>query len=141
MEPIFAIELRISRESGNLVAQIHNQLSNAILQGRLSSGTPLPSSRLLAAQLKISRNTVLQAYARLQSEGLLITLAGSGTVVADIVNILPHVATTANLLNRVNPLWQNAGFFAQPTGLPIEYDFPWALRTRVYFHLHFGGAA
>ncbi|RYZ96600.1 MAG: PLP-dependent aminotransferase family protein [Moraxellaceae bacterium] len=123
MEPIFAIEIHVCRTGGNLVAQIHNQLSNAILQGRLSYGTSLPSSRLLATQLKVSRNTVLQAYARLQSEGLLETITGSGTVVANIEAILPLVPAAANLQARVNSLWQDANFFAQPTSFPIEFDF------------------
>jgi len=123
MEPIFAIEFKVVRNSGNLVAQIHSQLSNAILQGRLSTGTPIPSSRLLAAQLKVSRNTVLQAYARLQSEGLLITREGSGTVVATIDTLLPHLTTTANLLTQVNTHWQHSRVFAQQTTAPIEFDF------------------
>lgn len=123
MEPIFAINLQVSRNVGNLVAQIHNQLSNAILQGRLSSGTPVPSSRLLATQLNVSRNTVLQAYARLQSEGLLETIAGSGTIVADIATLLPHNITSADLHTRINSHWKNAGVFAQQLSSPIEFDF------------------
>ncbi len=126
MDPVFAIDLRISRDNSsnlNLVAQIHNQLNNAILQGRLSSGTAVPSSRVLAAKLKVSRNTVLQAYARLQSEGLLETLAGSGTIVANIAATLPHATATTNLLARVAPKWRNPSVFAIPTGAPIEFDF------------------
>lgn len=123
MEPIFAIEIKVLRNSGNLVVQIHSQLSNAILQGRLCAGTPIPSSRLLAAQLKVSRNTVLQAYTRLQSEGLLVTREGSGTIVANIATLLPHLTTTANLFTRVSAHWKSNTLFAQPTTMPIEFDF------------------
>lgn len=123
MEPIFAINLQVARNSGNLVAQIHNQLSNAILQGRLSSGTPIPSSRLLAAQLNVSRNTVLQAYARLQSEGLLATIAGSGTIVADITTLLPHNTSSTNLHTRINSHWKNADRFAAQLASSVEFDF------------------
>jgi GntR family transcriptional regulator/MocR family aminotransferase len=123
MEPIFAINLHMSRNLGNLVAQIHNQLSNAILQGRLIAGTPIPSSRLMAAQLNVSRNTVLQAYARLQSEGLLITIAGSGTIVADIATLLIHNTSNADLQSRINSHWKNAGTFAAQLSSPVEFDF------------------
>lgn len=123
MEPIFAINIQVSRNSANLVAQIHNQFSNAILQGRLSAGTPIPSSRLLAAQLKVSRNTVLQAYARLQSEGLLMTLAGSGTIVADITTLLPHNSESTNLHTQINSHWKSASMFAAQLSSPIEFDF------------------
>jgi len=123
MEPIFAIELKVLRNSGNLVAQIHHQLSNAILQGRLSSGTAVPPSRLLAAQLKVSRNTVLQAYARLQSEGLLVTRKGSSTVVANIATLLPHLSSAINSHARINSHWQNTGLFAQQVLAPVEFDF------------------
>jgi GntR family transcriptional regulator/MocR family aminotransferase len=137
MEPIFAIEIKVLRNSGNLVAQIHSQLSNAILQGRLCSGTPIPSSRLLAAQLKVSRNTVLQAYARLQSEGLLVTREGSGTIVANINALLPHLPTTANLFTRVNVHWQHNKLFAQQIPMPIEFDFSMGIADTSLFPFAF----
>lgn len=123
MEPVFALGLNVSRDSGNLVAQIYNQLSKAILQGRLAAATAVPSSRVLAAHLNVSRNTVLQAYARLQSEGLLITNAGSSTLVADIATTLPHSATAENFAHNIAPLWQNTPLFAQPVAHEIEFDF------------------
>jgi GntR family transcriptional regulator / MocR family aminotransferase len=124
MDPIFAIDFNISRtNSGNLVAQIHSQFSNAIVQGRLGAGVVIPSSRALAAQLKVSRNTVLQAYERLQSEGLVVTLMGSGTVVADIATTLPNVTSATNLRKRVATKWQNPALFAPPAPSPIEFDF------------------
>lgn len=123
MEPVFALGLKVSRDSGNLVAQIYNQLSKAILQGRLAAGTFIPSSRLLAEHLQVSRNTVLQAYARLQSEGLLITRAGSATFVADIATTLPNTGTAANFIANISPHWQESALFAQSANMPIEFDF------------------
>jgi len=40
-----------------------------ILTGRLKSGDPVPGSRALAAQLGVSRNTVIIAYEHLVAEG------------------------------------------------------------------------
>lgn len=66
--------------------QLHRQLYDAlrqyILQGRLSPNGRLPSTRALAEQLQIGRNTVIAAYDQLLAEGYIETKAGSGTRVA-----------------------------------------------------------
>ncbi|MBA4861515.1 PLP-dependent aminotransferase family protein [Streptomyces sp. PSKA54] len=58
-------------------------LRDAVRSGRLAPGTRLPSSRSLAADLGIARNTVADAYADLVAEGWLTTRQGSGTRVAE----------------------------------------------------------
>jgi GntR family transcriptional regulator / MocR family aminotransferase len=65
-----------------LFRQIFNGLRNAILTGKLKPGTCLPSTRQLAEDLNVSRNTVLSAYDQLLAEGYLEGTAGSGTFVA-----------------------------------------------------------
>ncbi|MFD3519496.1 PLP-dependent aminotransferase family protein [Streptomyces sp. NPDC058653] len=57
-------------------------LREAVRTGRLVPGTRLPSSRTLAADLGIARNTVADAYAELVAEGWLTSRQGSGTRVA-----------------------------------------------------------
>ncbi|WP_327401798.1 PLP-dependent aminotransferase family protein [Streptomyces sp. NBC_01288] len=54
-------------------------LRDAVRTGRLAPGTRLPSSRSLAADLGIARNTVADAYADLVAEGWLTARQGSGT--------------------------------------------------------------
>ena len=68
---------------GPLHRQTYRALRGAILSGRLRSGLRLPSSRNLAKELGLSRNTVLQAFEQLVAEGYSITRPGSGTFVAD----------------------------------------------------------
>ncbi|MGW7085666.1 MocR-like pyridoxine biosynthesis transcription factor PdxR [Streptomyces sp. NPDC054871] len=58
-------------------------LREAVRGGRLAPGTRLPSSRSLAADLGIARNTVADAYADLVAEGWLTARQGSGTRVAE----------------------------------------------------------
>ncbi|MET3134923.1 GntR family transcriptional regulator/MocR family aminotransferase [Oxalobacteraceae bacterium GrIS 1.11] len=65
----------------DLAGQIYRQLSAAIRCGRLGDGQRLPPSRLLAAQLGLSRKTVTQAYARLTYEQLLVGRIGLGSFV------------------------------------------------------------
>ena len=43
--------------------QLYEGLRGSILAGRLSAGTRLPATRILARELQISRNTVLNALA------------------------------------------------------------------------------
>lgn len=57
-------------------------LREAINQGRLQQGDRLPSSRLMAADLALSRVTVEAAYGQLESEGYLLRQTGRGTFVA-----------------------------------------------------------
>ncbi|MEM7198281.1 MAG: PLP-dependent aminotransferase family protein, partial [Pseudomonadota bacterium] len=56
-----------------LQLQIRSYIVNAILQGQLRTGTRLPSTRSLAKQLGVSRNTVVQAYQELVVQGYLDT--------------------------------------------------------------------
>jgi GntR family transcriptional regulator/MocR family aminotransferase len=57
-------------------------LRDRILRGGLPPGSRLPSSRRLAADLGVSRNTVLAAYEALKAEGYLVARTGSGHYVA-----------------------------------------------------------
>lgn len=61
--------------------QIYENLRGAILIGQLKRGTKLPSTRSLADELGVSRNTVLNAYDQLTAEGYLHTVEGKGTFV------------------------------------------------------------
>src|ERR671911_3089426 len=74
------IELDRTRPRG-LRAQIENELREAIRSGRLAPGTPLPSTRALAADLDVTRGVVVAAYDQLLAEGYLASRPGSGTVV------------------------------------------------------------
>src|SRR4051812_35951719 len=68
--------------SGALYAQLARALKRAILQGQLKAGAALPATRALAAQLGLSRNTVLTAYETLCAEQLTVARIGSGTFVS-----------------------------------------------------------
>ena len=72
-----------------LARRVTRALRQAVLSGQLKPGTRLPSTRALAAEMAISRNTVLDAYAQLLSEGYLEARHGSGTFVA---SSMPDIA-------------------------------------------------
>ena len=75
---------------GSLYRQAYRALRAAILDGRLAPGERLPSSRVLAREAKLARNTVLQAYEQLVAEGYAESRRGAGTFV---VAELPDRAT------------------------------------------------
>ena len=66
-----------------LIRQIYKQLRTKILNGELSAGYRLPSTRQLAEELEVSRNVVLEAYDQLLAEGFLEGQQGAGTFVAE----------------------------------------------------------
>lgn len=78
-----------------LQARLRQAVVQAILDGRLGAGAPLPSSRELASLLKLSRNTVTSAYQQLMDEGFVATRARSGVFVAE--NARPSSAAPAEV--------------------------------------------
>ena len=70
-------------DTGPLTSQIAGQLRDALTDGRLATGERLPSTRMLADLLGVSRTVVIGAYAQLFAEGWVEGRHGSGTYVAD----------------------------------------------------------
>lgn len=64
--------------------QIQQQIQNAIAQGILKPGDPLPSMRGLARQLSVSVITVQKAYENLSRDGFIVSAVGKGSIVAEI---------------------------------------------------------
>ena len=87
--------------------QLYEWFSRAILAGQLRPGQRVPSTRSLAAELKISRIPVSGAYEQLHAEGYFETFVGAGTCVARSIPddaLRPAIAKTGtprqNLENR-----------------------------------------
>jgi GntR family transcriptional regulator/MocR family aminotransferase len=73
-------------------AALESALREAIRDGRLVAGAPLPASRVLATQLGVSRGVVVEAYAQLVAEGYLRSRPGAVTEIAQAPG-LPQPAT------------------------------------------------
>ncbi|HET9059394.1 MAG TPA: PLP-dependent aminotransferase family protein [Acidimicrobiales bacterium] len=76
------LDLHLDVGGPRVRAALENALREAVVSGRLAADARLPSSRALAGDLGISRNTVAEAYAQLVAEGWLVATLGSGTYVA-----------------------------------------------------------
>lgn len=83
--------------SVSLHRQIYQWMRRAILDGQLQPGQRLPSTRALASELSVSRNTASTAYEQLQAEGYIERTVGSGTKVA---HFFPEAHDSALVISR-----------------------------------------
>lgn len=142
-----------SSRKNPLNLQIYRIIREAILAHLLEAGIQLPSSRELARELRVSRNTITFAYEQLIAEGYLEARPGSGTFITDTIPDqipdslaspplkpdLPHKYGLSprgeNLIKRAgvsDPRW---GAFT--TGTPDVTQFPnkiWSrLQNKVWY--------
>ena len=96
--------------AGALSDWLAAELRRAIGDGRLPIGSRLPASRLLAAELQVSRGVVTEAYQRLNENGQVIGRRRAGTIVAAVPTPIPE--------SRPGPMTapQAADLFAGPAG-------------------------
>jgi GntR family transcriptional regulator/MocR family aminotransferase len=76
------LPIQLDRTIRTQSGRVHAALRSAIVDGRLRPGLKLPSSRGLAAQLGMRRNSIVAAYEQLLSDGLIEARHGAGTFVA-----------------------------------------------------------
>lgn len=112
MEPLFELALCKPPPGARGAAQaLHAQLRAAILDGRLAAGSRLPATRLAPEFFGVSRNTAVEIYDRLLSEGLVVARQGAGTVVAPPARG-PAVSESGEAREedpRLNPFWVSEG--------------------------------
>ncbi len=94
------MRIHLNFKSGKPVyLQVVDQVKSAAAAGAIRSGESLPSIRPLAEELRVNRNTVAKAYAELESQGVIETIAGKGCFVR--VNSSPFKkAVRLELLTR-----------------------------------------
>lgn len=86
-ETNFGHELLLDLRGRKRRAQLEDRLRELIREGTLPAGSRLPSSRVLAGDLQVSRRMVVDAYDQLTAEGYLFCRPGAGTYVARIEGV------------------------------------------------------
>lgn len=131
---------RLRRLDLPMYERIYQAFRDTILNGQVFPGARLPATRALAQHYGVSRNTIIQAYDQLASEGYFETRHGSGTYVA---NELPEnfvlsrqlSGTKKGVLKTKPPdkLW-NAGKPPRPfqIGVPDMERFPTETWLKLY---------
>src|SRR5215470_15466339 len=79
ISPIISIDRKAPKA---LHQQIYDAYRTAIVDGSLRAGQRVPSTRMLASELRISRIPILNAYGQLLAEGYFESRVGAGTVVS-----------------------------------------------------------
>ncbi len=131
MEPVLPFMPELPAGSGRTMA-LHQQLRSAILDGRLGAGAALPSSRSLAAQLGLARNTVVAAYDLLIAEGYVQARRGARATVAELRR--PQRPTAAPVEDaRLAPFWRTPFLDGSRQGALPERSF----RLGIPDHRHF----
>ena len=134
--------------SAPLQQQLYQQLSQRIIKQRYTPGSRLPSSRQMAQDLGISRNTVNAVYDQLKAEGFLQSRAGKGVFVHEDITAVAKPAgrgpkrpirTTTALpplpvppVNKLRTV-EDANLPFQP-GLPDIDAFPIRSWNRILHH-------
>jgi DNA-binding transcriptional MocR family regulator len=82
-----------------LYIQIRDQMRALVHSGELRAGDRIPASRELATQLGVHRTTVANAYAELESEGLIQGHVGRGTFIlanSKVITTMPAPPAVRN---------------------------------------------
>lgn len=155
MEPHLIVELLMQYldrqpENDKLRIRLYMALRQAILDRALAQGVKLPPTRVLAADLRLGRNTVVRAYEQLLVEGYLEGRVGDGTYVSDVVDAASKPAAPRRLIgtrreglsrrgrtivnSAASSVIQNGAFMP---GVPDVEQFPFSLWRRLlgkYLH-------
>src|SRR5208337_1822426 len=121
ISPMIAVNRKASEP---LHRQIYDAYRTGIVTGTLRPGQRIPSSRLLASELGVSRFPVLNAYAQLLAEGYFESRVGAGTVVSSslpdqFTSSAPTGARFAATRSGPRPVARRASY------LPRFEKFPW----------------
>lgn len=131
--------LVIDKESKvTLYEQIYNQLRQQIISGAIPANSLLPSTRNLAKELQVSRNTVESAYLQLYSEGYISSKACSGYKVEKIESDLLREFGPISVERTIQPLQEiNEQGVSHIKEIAFQYgrlrisDFPARLFRRI----------
>jgi GntR family transcriptional regulator/MocR family aminotransferase len=129
--------LNLRGTGGPLYRRIYHALKSGIHAGRFGAAARLPSTRTLAADLGVSRNTVMLAYEQLAAEGYVVSRHRATTSVAAATpprtspatsgarsDVRPRISSYAQRLTK-DPTMPTSGSYAPRPG--IRYDFRYGL--------------
>lgn len=108
----------------HLQEKIFRLLKNQILEGTLIALQRLPPSRTLAKELGVSRNTVLIAVERLQSEGYIFGKKGSGCYVNANVQLQGALTSPKTSVSKIGFVPYRNDIVDFRSGLPDLSSFP-----------------
>ncbi len=97
-----------NRDERPIYEQITSQLKKMIISGELKEGQMLPSMRALAKDLRISVITTKRAYEELEKDGMIVTVTGKGSFVAEQNTQLIKEEKLKDIENKISCIWEEA---------------------------------
>ncbi|MEM6914401.1 MAG: PLP-dependent aminotransferase family protein [Pseudomonadota bacterium] len=82
------MKMEFDSANGSLTHQLAEHIRDMVKTQKLTAGDRLPSTRVLASELKLARGTVTSAIELLMAEGLIETRIGAGTFIANDASLL-----------------------------------------------------
>jgi GntR family transcriptional regulator/MocR family aminotransferase len=118
--PMIAVERKVPK---TLHRQIYDAYRAAIVDGSLRPRQRIPSTRVLASELGVSRFPVLNAYAQLLAEGYLESRVGAGTVVSSslpdqLTSSPPAGVRFAATRSGPRPVARRSSYLSRPEASP-----------------------
>lgn len=107
-------------EPEKLSTAVIRQIEDLILRGILRPGERLPSERELSERLSVSRPSLRDAIATLQTDGLLTSKAGAGVFVADVLGSAFSPALTSLFARHDDAVFDYLSFRRDMEGLAAE---------------------
>ena len=127
------LSISVDREAKEtLRTQLTQTLRRLVHERRLQPGDRLPSTRMLARELSISRVTATVAYDQLVAEGYLEARRGSGVYVASNLPEPTVVAPRNASPTPIGPLPKPARVTPFDTGFPDLREFPYREWARLF---------
>ena len=106
------------RDARPIYEQVKDGLRRLMVTGVLAPGEKLPSVRSLAMDLAINPNTIQRAYAQLEMEGYVYSVAGRGTFVAEGQE--QNLVRRREVEDKVRPLLQELRELGMTVDRPVE---------------------
>jgi GntR family transcriptional regulator/MocR family aminotransferase len=123
---MYEIMLNLDGASGkNLYEQVYEHIKKEIQLGNIRCGEKLPSTRLLSAQLDVSRSTVQLAYEQLLSEGYIESVPCRGYFACQMEELYQLDTCTVSKIEEDPPKEEKFRYDFTPNGIDLEH-FPYA---------------
>lgn len=136
MQPIDIGDLTLDKKYNSRQSALFHAVREKIIHGLWNKGSKLPSTRKLASELEVSRNTVIYAYEQLVTEGYIESKSGSGyfVMVEQPDQYLHSDLNAGSHLNLSDAAGGHTKFYTDASSLVKEQTNETSPQTQCTFH-------
>ncbi|MDO4267752.1 MAG: PLP-dependent aminotransferase family protein [Eubacteriales bacterium] len=119
-----------SQSKKSLYEQIYGHICREIREGSLTAGERLPSTRMLAEHLKVSRSTTQMAYDQLLAEGYIEARPYRGYFVSQLDGLFDAIPESRQQMRREEPEGEGYLVDFSPRGIDLD-SFPYNVWRKI----------